>query len=714
MADVQDAGGSEAGGSAQRPIVIQDSQGFQVGDHNIQYVYRSAEDPVKQAVTDLAAEVASQWRGEAQVRRVNDDNAMSVFWSDPDPDLVDRAAVAEKPELPTDSGYPACSGALLPVLRGIPSGRLVVLGAPGTGKTVLLLRLVLDLLPIGDTTKPREAEDPVPVLLPLASWNPLEQDFRSWFVDRLCLDHPWLAKPLHPDFGTARAGLTLLGRGRLLPLLDGLDEIPDALRVHAVVGINEALEQPDRFVLSCHTDAYRQAVLPPDAVPVPLRRAMAIELCEPETEAVAEYLVREAGNTPAAAARWDDALAELGTDSPVGQTLRTPLMISLASEFYNPRPGTGRQASTTHVLPVPELPNPADLCDRTSFPTAEDVENHLLDSFLRTAYRRRPGRRQKDRWSAARAERHLTFLARHLEHNLGGRTEIAWWELPVAATGWGPTILLSAACGALGAAATSIMGSWLISLTAGLFLAVVAPGVWFVRSSEQEHPIPAKGVRWSVKAVTIWALATAAFVAVCGLIWGPEGAINAYVADYGWTYLILVAIGIAPADLATQVSPAATLATDRRFAWTMTLVGGVGSTVAAVAIATGVNAPGHTAAEAALYGLRYGLAIGGAATVFLGLWLCSGAWGQFAIGQTWLALGRRLPWHLMDFLSDAHLTRGVLRQTGATYQFRHARLQQRLAGDAPPPRHRIGPGAITVTPETAEAIAQTARFRSGY
>ena len=37
-----------------------------------------------------------------------------------------------------------------------------------------------------------------------------------------------------------------------------------------------------------------------------------------------------------------------------------------------------------------------------------------------------------------------------------------------------------------------------------------------------------------------------------------------------------------------------------------------------------------------------------------------------------------LPWPLMAFLADAH-QRGVLRQTGATYQFRHLEPQRRLA-----------------------------------
>jgi hypothetical protein len=52
------------------------------------------------------------------------------------------------------------------------------------------------------------------------------------------------------------------------------------------------------------------------------------------------------------------------------------------------------------------------------------------------------------------------------------------------------------------------------------------------------------------------------------------------------------------------------------------------------------------------------------------------AWGWFGVARCWLALRGRLPWRLMASLDDAH-RRGVLRQAGAVYQFRHARLQDR-------------------------------------
>jgi len=77
-------------------------------------------------------------------------------------------------------------------------------------------------------------------------------------------------------------------------------------------------------------------------------------------------------------------------------------------------------------------------------------------------------------------------------------------------------------------------------------------------------------------------------------------------------------------------------------------------------------------------GVAFGLALGiaGGLAVGLGGGL-AGAWGRFTLARAPLALTGRTPWTLMKFLEDAHL-RGVLRQAGGVYQFRHARLQDRL------------------------------------
>ncbi len=75
--------------------------------------------------------------------------------------------------------------------------------------------------------------------------------------------------------------------------------------------------------------------------------------------------------------------------------------------------------------------------------------------------------------------------------------------------------------------------------------------------------------------------------------------------------------------------------------------------------------------------LKLGLASGLGGT--LGYVLSLSAYGQWVVfSRIWLPLTGRLPWSVVAFLEDAY-QRGVLRQAGAVYQFRHARLQDHLA-----------------------------------
>jgi hypothetical protein len=85
-----------------------------------------------------------------------------------------------------------------------------------------------------------------------------------------------------------------------------------------------------------------------------------------------------------------------------------------------------------------------------------------------------------------------------------------------------------------------------------------------------------------------------------------------------------------------------------------------------------------------LYGLGIGL------TIWLAIAL-SHAWPQYLISTAWLAARGKLPWRLAAFLSEAHELQ-ILRQRGGAYQFRHARLQDYLAGAVPPSRapERVG------------------------
>lgn len=104
----------------------------------------------------LAAAVRAQWDNEAIIRQINDPLPLPVRWEPADPSLaVDWASLERLAS--EGAGWPAAhptwasapsglSGSrndLPDVLERVPTARLVVLGEPGAGKTILAIRLVL-------------------------------------------------------------------------------------------------------------------------------------------------------------------------------------------------------------------------------------------------------------------------------------------------------------------------------------------------------------------------------------------------------------------------------------------------------------------------------------------------------------------------------------------------------------------------------------------
>jgi len=233
-----------------------------------------------QVADQLAVAVGTQWQDEAQLRLLNDPHPLPVAWQPADLDLVEPwdalcMSAAGWPGGPSTNpaGWatsPAeLAGAdndLADRLAKIPTGRLLVLGEPGAGKTMLLIRLVLDLL------ARRHPGEPVPILIPLAGWNPVEQDLWTWLQARLTVDHPGLAEPAPPQTGATSRARALLEQRLLLPILDGLDELPEGAWSRAVTRLNDALLPRQGLVLASRTAAYRQAVTPADpAAGLPVR-----------------------------------------------------------------------------------------------------------------------------------------------------------------------------------------------------------------------------------------------------------------------------------------------------------------------------------------------------------------------------------------------------------------------------------------------------------
>jgi hypothetical protein len=641
---------------------------------------------VAQVADQLAVAVGKQWADEAAIRRLNDPYPLPVSWGAADASLTDSWESLVKLAT-TGAGWPPPPPAgtwaagpddlagkdreLIDVLPRVPTGRLVVLGERGAGKTVLMVRLVLDLI------AHRGPGGPVPFLASVASWNPAEQDLRDWLEARVLINHPAFAKPAPADREEPTQVAALLASGLILPILDGLDEIPERARGSAISRINAALRPGEQMIVTCRTQQYRDAVRPQDGVEATLRGAAAIQLRPLNAEAVRDYLCDDAAG-PVMRARWAPVLDVLGTEAPTAQALVTPLMVGLARAIYNPDPDDPDER-------VRDLPGPAELCD---FADRLAVEAHLFDAFIPSAYR--PS--SKSRWTAEQAGKWLMFLARHLEDTIRS-PDFAWWQLPVAGPRNVYVLVAGLESGLVVGLGTGLVTGFLAGLVSGVVGGLVSGVVVGLVALYVGRFL--LGRFWGLTGLVAGLVAgvVVALVGglsgglvsglvvglVVGLVAGLAGAhpgrglnsllgtlVGGYVEGgvfHGWG-----GIGAQPGYSAAATSPKAMLARGRLAALYPVLTHGLvtGLVSGLVFGLTGRLVAGFVG------GLLFGLSIGLEWSLFETDWL------YYMLTRGWLAFHRHLPWSLMSFLADAH-RRGVLRQVGAVYQFRHIELQHRLA-----------------------------------
>ena len=572
----------------------------------------------------LAVAVRAQWEAEAAMRRLDDPWPLPVSWVPADPALTDSwdlllrlatagASRSSLPARPWAAGPARLAGSghgLAEVLALVPTGRLVVLGEPGSGKTMLVIRMVLELL------AKRPPGGQVPFLASVASWNPSAQGLREWLTSQMITDHPMLAAAPSPGTEEPTIAGALLSAGLIIPVLDGLDEIPATVRGSAIARINDALRPGDFLVVTCRTQQYREAVSPPSAAEVTLRGAAAVQLRSLDEGVVRSYLSDDAGGQ-VTRARWDPVLAALGTTAPVSQALVTPLMVGLARTVYNARPGEPGRGGV--------LRDPAELCTPALADRAA-VEALLFDQFVPAAYRNESG----DRWSTERAERWLVFLARHLERTVAS-PDLSPIQLPLAVPRF--AVIFGIVSGILAGLAT-----WVAVIAVGgsaAFPVAVPPPLIAAAAAVYVMIMNIPGASQLSQRMTSarWSLGAAS----------PSTALARY-----RLVSLLVPFPFLPFVLAAAL----------------------------VALSPGTSSRQWVAAA---FVVSLPLA---ATSPFLSMW------PGYLVAKAWLAAHRQLPWSLMPFLDDAH-RRGVLRQAGTVYQFRHIELQHRLANR---PSESVQPG----------------------
>ncbi|MGD1808815.1 hypothetical protein ACP6PL_25715 [Dapis sp. BLCC M126] len=119
------------------------------------------------------------------------------------------------------------------------AGKLLILGAPGSGKTTTLLELGQELVIRAEM----DVELGIPVFFNLSSWKDEKQSIEEWLVEEL----RW-------KYGVSRdIGRRLVEGKQLLPMLDGLDELESSRQGLCVEAINKFLlgECRPQFLVVC-------------------------------------------------------------------------------------------------------------------------------------------------------------------------------------------------------------------------------------------------------------------------------------------------------------------------------------------------------------------------------------------------------------------------------------------------------------------------------
>ena len=126
------------------------------------------------------------------------------------------------------------------------AGRLLILGEPGSGKTITLLQLADELIKRIE----QDSTAKVPVIFELSTWKSDKQSLEQWFVAEL--------KDIY--YIEEKVSQRWLENNQILPLLDGLDELGLPRQRLAIQAINQDLQQniSRRLVVCCRWEEYRR------------------------------------------------------------------------------------------------------------------------------------------------------------------------------------------------------------------------------------------------------------------------------------------------------------------------------------------------------------------------------------------------------------------------------------------------------------------------
>ena len=287
-------------------------------------------------------------------------------------DLVEQPALVLRPmdllvQRPDCEPRPLPAGTAIAQVYDELDQELLILGAPGAGKTTMLLELARELL----DRAAQDSEQPIPIVFPLASWAETRRPLVDWLVDEL-------NKRYDVPRAIAQACVT---HDQVLPLLDGLDEVAADQSEGCVAAINTYRQQHGLLpIVVCSRIADYEALRGR------LRLGGAI-VVQPLTRWQITSYLHQLG--PALAG----LRATLHKDKSLWELLETPLLLSIVTLVYQ-----GRASA--------EVPSSGTLSERRT---------HLFAAYVQRMLERRSA---DPHYPSARTLHYLAWLARGMvEHS---------------------------------------------------------------------------------------------------------------------------------------------------------------------------------------------------------------------------------------------------------------------------------------------------------
>jgi len=496
-------------------------------------------------------------------------------------------------------------------------GKLLILGAPGAGKTTALLELARGLLDEAEADQSLRA----PIVLHLSTWRG-EVSFKDW-----------LAVELNARYGVPPAvARDWVERDRLALLLDGLDEVAAGDRLACLEAVNEfrSVHGQAPVVICSRSGDY-------DALVAKLKLNGAVALKPLTHEQVRDWLV-------AAGPALSGLREAMKADDDLWALLETPLMLSIAALAYSD-------------VPVGMV---------SALSGAADGRQRLLDAYLARRLRlKRAGTAPAD---PLESEQWLRRLAEQMQSHgetvlYPDRLQPDW--LPRERQRLLITVGLKRAVGAMVASVAGLVGVLAVGVNVGIATAAVAY-IYAADATGYDRIELTGRVRWSWRALRDTPLpfetaliAGAAAALVGGTVSGAVVFVCVIVGDR-----VLAALAVRP------VAPEDTLGATRQTATIFGLAAMPAAGVAA-AVALGlwigpVAGVVAGAAGALIAGVANALRHGGAAYLR-------------HRGLVWM-LRREgvIPPDLASFLNDMD-RRAIMRRAGGGYLFIHRLLREHLA-----------------------------------